>query len=198
MTYSELDLLVRGDLVLPQGVAGDSGVGIKGGVIAGLYGPGEAPPARKALDFRGCFVFPGGVDAHVHSYSVPGSEGFLHSSAAAAAGGVTTFIEMPNDAGAPTVTPEAFQKKAALVNQMSRVDVALLATLKKEGTPEVIAPLVKLGACGFKLSLFETDPDRFPRIEDPVLQEILPVMAEHRVPVGFHAENDALIFHDIR
>ena len=198
MGQPELDLFVRGDLVLPHGIAGDSAVGVRGGVITGLYGPGENPPARKTLDFRGCLVFPGVVDAHVHSYSVPGAEGFLHSSAAAAAGGVTTFIEMPYDAGAPTVTPDAFRKKAALVNRLSRVDVALLATLKKEGSPEMIAPLVKLGACGFKLSLFETDPDRFPRIEDPVLREILPVMTEQRIPVGFHAENDALIFHSIR
>ena len=197
MGHPELDLLVRGDLVLPHEIARDAAVGVKGGGIAALYGSGETPPAQKTLDFRGCLVFPGVVDAHVHSYSVPGAEGFPHSSAAAAAGGVTTFIEMPYDAGAPTVSPEAFRKKVDLVNRLSRVDVALLATLPKEGAPERIAPLVKLGACGFKLSLFETDPDRFPRIEDPVLREILPVMAEHGVPVGFHAENDALIFHSI-
>jgi dihydroorotase-like cyclic amidohydrolase len=81
MGQPELDLFVRGDLVLPHEIAGDSAVGIKGGVIAGLYGQGENPPARKTLDFRGCLVFPGVVDAYVHSYSVPGAEGFLHSSA---------------------------------------------------------------------------------------------------------------------
>jgi len=198
MGHPDLDLLVEGDLVLPHEVAKNAAVGVKGGIIAGLYGSGENPPAKKVLDFQGHFVFPGIVDAHVHSYSIPGREGFLHSSASAAAGGVTTFIEMPYDAGAPTVHPDAFRKKIDLVNELARVDIALLATLKKEGTPELILPLVKLGACGFKLSLFETDPDRFPRIEDGVLGEILPVMAEHQIPVGFHAENDNLIFHLIR
>ena len=194
----ELDLLIRGDLVLPGEVARGAGAGVRDGLIAGLYGPAEDPAARETLDFRGLLVFPGIVDAHVHSYSIPGWEGFLHSSAAAAAGGVTTFIEMPYDAGAPTVSPELFGQKIERVARLARVDIALLATLKKEGTADVIAPLVKMGACGFKLSLFETDPDRFPRIEDDVLWKVLPVMAARGIPVGFHAEADGLIFSLIR
>ena len=198
MDRPDLDLLVKGDLVLPHEVARDAAVGVRAGIIAGVYAPGENPPAKRVLDFQGLLIFPGIVDTHVHSYSIPGVEGFLHSSTSAAAGGVTTFIEMPYDAGAPTVSTEAFRKKIDLVNQLAKVDIALLATLKKEGTPDLIPSLVKLGACGFKLSLFETDPNRFPRIEDGVLGEILPVMAEHQIPVGFHAENDNLIFHLIQ
>ncbi len=198
MGHNELDLLIRGNLVLPQGIGQDSAVGVKDGVIVGLYGPVENPLAKETIDARGLLVFPGIVDGHVHSYSIPGVEGFEYSTPAAAAGGVTTFIEMPYDAGAPTCTPEAFQKKIERVQRLARVDVAILGTLKKEGSPEVIAPMVELGACGFKLSLFETDPERFPRIADGVLWEILPLIAAHRVPVGFHAEDDELIFHLIR
>jgi allantoinase len=163
-----------------------------------LYGPEENLLAKETIDARGLFVFPGIVDGHVHSYSIPGVEGFEHSTSAAAAGGVTTFIEMPYDAGSPTRTPEAFQKKIELVRRLARVDIALLATLEKEGSPQVIAPMVGLGACGFKLSLFETDPARFPRVADGVLWEILPIIAAHGVAVGFHAENDDLIFHLVR
>ena len=193
-----LDLFIRGDLVLQHGVMKDSAIGVRNGVVEGLYGPEENPLAKETIDARGLFVFPGIVDGHVHSYSIPGLEGFEHSTSAAAAGGVTTFIEMPYDAGGPTRTPEAFQKKIELVRRLARVDIALLATLKKEGAPEVIAPMVRLGACGFKLSLFETDPERFPRIADGVLWEILPIIAAQGVPVGFHAENDDLIFHLVR
>jgi len=190
-----LDLFIRGDLVLQHGVMKDSAIGVRNGVVAGVFGPEENPLAKETIDARGLFVFPGIVDGHVHSYSIPGGEGFEHSTSAAAAGGVTTFIEMPYDAGGPTRTPEAFRKKIELVRRMARVDIALLATLKKEGAPEAIAPMVRLGACGFKLSLFETDPERFPRIADGVLWEILPIIAAQGVPVGFHAENDDLIFH---
>jgi allantoinase len=138
------------------------------------------------------------VDAHVHSFSIPGVEGFAGSTPAAAAGGVTTIIEMPYDAGRPTISPEAFREKIARIRREAMVDVALLATLKKEGSPEVIFPLVELGACGFKLSLFETDPERFPRMADGILWDILPVIAACHVPVGFHAENEEIISHLIR
>jgi allantoinase len=195
MNGEALDRLVRGDLVLKDGVIRDSAVGVKDGRIVGLFHSGQTPAAKEVFDHRGCLIFPGAVDAHVHSYSVPGAEGFESSTAAAAAGGVTTLIEMPYDAGAPTTTPEAFREKIDRVKGRARVDVALLATLKKDGSPEVIEPLVALGACGFKLSLFETDPDRFPRIPDGVLWEILPRLARYPIPVGFHAENDDLIFH---
>ena len=56
-----------------------------------------------------------------------------------------------------------------------------------------MAPLVREGACGFKLSVYETDPDRFPRIDDHVLWQVLPEIARHGVPVGFHGENDLII-----
>jgi len=198
MGHQELDLVIWGDLVLPHGIAKDSAVGVKDGVVVGLYSLTENPPARETIDARGLFVFPGIVDAHVHSYSIPGVEGFLYSTSAAAAGGVTTFIEMPYDAGEPITTPQAFQKKIELVQRLAMVDVALLSTLKKEGPLDVIEPMVKLGACGFKLSLFEADPGRFPRIPDGNLWEILPIIASFNIPVGFHAENDDLIFHLVR
>lgn len=198
MDHNILDLLIKGDLVLESGVADDSGVGVKDGVIVGLYGPQENPLAKATIDAGGLLVFPGIVDAHVHSFSIPGVEGFLGSTPAAAAGGVTTFIEMPYDAGSPTTSPEAFRKKIERIRHEAMVDVALLATLKKEGPLSVIFPLVELGACGFKLSLFETDAERFPRIADGILWDILPAIAACRVPAGFHAENDDIIFHLIR
>jgi len=193
-----LDLLIKGDLVLENEVARDAAVGVKNGVIVGLYSSPETPPAKETIDASGNLVFPGIIDSHVHSFSIPGVEGLLGSTRAAAAGGVTTIIEMPYDAGNPTTTPEALQKKIERIGREALVDVALLATLKKEGTPEMIRPLVELGACGFKLSLFETDAERFPRIPDGVLWDILPAIAACQVPVGFHAENDDLIFHLIR
>lgn len=188
----KLDLLIKGDLVLPDRVAGNGLVGVKDGVITGIHTDGDAPAAEQTIDATGRLVFPGVVDAHVHSYSNL-HEQFENSTAAAAAGGLTTIIEMPYDQGAPVVTPEVLDAKIDLVRQKAKVDVALLATLKKTGNREAIEPLAAMGACGFKLSLFETDPERFPRIDDDVLLDILPHIAEAGLPVGFHAENDVII-----
>jgi allantoinase len=188
----KLDLLIKGDIVLPDQVAHGALVGVKNGLITGIHYNDSALKADRLIDASGSLVFPGMVDAHVHSYSNQ-LEQFENSTAAAAVGGVTTIIEMPYDQGAPVVTPEIFQAKIDLIHQKAKVDVALLATLKKEGNQEAIEPLTAMGACGFKLSVFETDPDRFPRIEDNVLLDILPQIAAAGLSVGFHAENDVII-----
>lgn len=192
MNVEKLDLLVQGNLVLPDEVALNHAVGVRDGKIAGIYTERNSPPAKRVISAANQLVFPGIVDAHVHSYSNL-HEQFEHSTAAAAAGGVTTIVEMPYDQGAPVSTPEVFNAKIEMIREHARVDVALLATLNKMGDQEVIEPLSKLGACGFKLSAFETDPERFPRIDDDVLLEVLPLISKTGLTVGFHAENDVII-----
>lgn len=192
MTDKQIELLIKGDLVLPDKVAYDSCIGISDGIIVGIYDSCCAPQAHKVIDAAGCLIFPGIVDAHVHSYSFL-NEGFENSTAAAAAGGVSTIIEMPYDKGAPVNNPETLEKKITAIKQLAMVDVALLATLPKAGGIEAIEPMCRLGACGFKLSVFETDPDRFPRIEDDVLLEVFPLLKAQGLTVGFHAENDVII-----
>jgi len=187
-----LDLIIKGDLVLQQTVARDAHVGVKDGTIVGLYGSNEMPPAEEFIDASECMVFPGMVDAHVHSYSYP-EEGFVYSTAAAAAGGVSTIVEMPYDAPGKLTTPELFEKKVDLIRQHAKVDIALLATLEKDGNPANIESLVKLGVCGFKLSVNEADPVRFPKIDDGILMKVLPIIAAQGMPVGFHAENQDII-----
>ena len=81
---TKLDLLIKGDLVLQQSIAKDAHVGVKDGHIVGLYGSNALPPAEEFIDAAECMVFPGIVDAHVHSYSYP-EEGFAYSTSAAAA-----------------------------------------------------------------------------------------------------------------
>ncbi len=192
MSSYKVELLVKGDLVLPERVLKDACVGVNGGKIVGIYAAADAPEAEETVDASGKLVFPGMVDAHVHSYSNM-HEQFENSTAAAAAGGVTTIIEMPYDAVAPVSTPEVYEEKIEWIKEKAKVDVALLATLKKEGNVEAITPLTELGACGFKLSAFETDSFRFPRIDDNVLLEVLPELAKTGLTVGFHAENDVII-----
>ena len=188
----KVDLLIKGNLVLPDEVAEDSQVGVKNGKIVGLYGAGEAPDAVRTIDATGKLVFPGMVDAHVHCYSDP-EETFDHATPAAAAGGVTTIVEMPYDAIGKISTPDLLDKKLRRIQKLARVDVARLATLEKDGRLESVAPLMEKGVVGFKLSDAEADPVRFPRIEDGVLWEVFRAMAPRGLPIGFHAENDRII-----
>jgi allantoinase len=132
------------------------------------------------------------VDAHVHCLSNP-REGIEAATRAAAAGGVTTIVEMPYDAGQPVDSAERLAEKAAQVPAEACVDVALLATVCVADGPANVAGLATAGACGFKLSLFDTDPRRFPRIPDDQLLDVLAAVASAGSLACFHAENDEII-----
>ncbi len=188
-----IDLLIKGDLVLNDCVLRGGSVGVNSGKIIGIFNSSDCTlPSKEIIDVTGCLVYPGMVDAHVHCYS-NADETFMHATRAAAAGGVTTIIEMPYDQGAPVTSVDVFNKKVALISKTCVVDVAMLATLRKHATPKEVGPLVMAGATGFKMSIYETDPDRFPRIEDEVLWQIMPEISKYQIPVGFHGEIDFII-----
>src|ERR671927_325935 len=87
------------------------------------HGPAGGPPTTM-LDARGLHVLPGLVDSHVH-FNEPGRghwEGFESGSRAAAAGGVTTFLDMPLNCLPPTLDVAALETKRAAVAGTSVVD----------------------------------------------------------------------------
>jgi allantoinase len=186
------DLVVKGDVVTPKEIVYDGAVAVKDGKIRRILRGREPLSAAKTVDARGCYILPGAIDAHVHCYS-SAEEGFETASRSAAAGGVTTIIEMPYDATGMICTEALFQEKAERLEGESIVDVALLATIFKEGGLDEIPKLARAGACGFKVSMFNTDSFRFPRIGDGQLMEAFSVIAETGGPVGVHAENDEIV-----
>src|SRR5712692_2636324 len=187
-----VDLVVRGNVVLPGGSVVDGEVVVRDGRILAAGAAEGRWDAARTIDAAGSLVLPGAVDAHVHCLSDP-TEGITAATRAAAAGGVTTIIEMPFDAGAPINHVERFAAKRERVAEEAVVDVALLATLRKRGGLDQVAPLTEAGACGFKLSLFETDADRFPQIPDDELLQAFRLIGEVDLPVGVHAENTDVI-----
>ena len=149
-------------------------------------------PERGGLDVGDALILPGGVDVHVHTRSSP-DEGIEACTRAAAAGGVTTIVDMPYDHSGPIETPDAFAAKAAAVEREAHVDVALWATVPPRGPIEYVAELVAAGAAAFKLSTFETHPERFPRIPDGQLLAAFEQIAAAGGLAGVHAENDEIV-----
>jgi allantoinase len=186
------DLIVRGHVVQRDRGPFQGEVVVKDGRIAAVLEGQTETRANRILEVNGSWVLPGVVDAHVHCLSDP-HEGITNCTRAAAAGGVTTIIEMPFDAGAPVNHLDTFLRKKERVQQETLVDVALLATIRKRGGLDQIAGMAEAGACGFKLSLFETDPERFPQIPDDELLEAFRLVAETGFVVGVHAENTDII-----
>lgn len=188
-----LDLLVVGDLLI-EGQPAPGAVGMLDGRIVFIGRPQDAPPARQRLDRAGCWILPGALDVHVHTRSTT-DEGITRATAAAAAGGVTTIIDMPYDADHPINSAELVRAKAAQVEREALVDVALFATVAPSGPPplaEVLA-MAEAGACAFKLSLFEAHPVRFPRLPDDRLYDAFAAIARTGLPAAVHAENQFIV-----
>jgi allantoinase len=188
----ELDLVVRGQIALPGLEPAPGQVGLADGLIAEVAGP-EAPlAAPRELDCGDCLVLPGVVDVHVHTSSAA-EEGIAASTRAAAAGGVTAVVDMPYDHHRMVVDPDAFSAKAAEVEREAVIDVALWATVPPQGPLEHVAALVEAGACAFKLSTFDTDPRRFPRVPDDQLLAAFEAIAGAGGLAGVHSENDEIV-----
>src|SRR5689334_18290209 len=111
-------------IVTPDGVR-DGGVVIRAGKIVEIL-PSDRASALSAEDFGDLAILPGLVDVHVH-VNEPGRtewEGFETATRAAAAGGVTTDVDMPLNASPVTTTLSALEKKLAAARGKLAVDVA--------------------------------------------------------------------------
>src|SRR6202012_6243322 len=131
---------------------------------------GSGPtPAGEKHGGPGFLVLPGAIDAQVHSRSQLGQEDFVWSTRSAAAGGVTTIVDMPYDDNCLIATAERFCTKAKEAGAQARVDFALYATIDPLEGAARIDELVDAGAAAFKFSTFGTHPTRFPRIPPHLL-----------------------------
>src|SRR6185295_13905210 len=113
-------------VVTPDGVR-DGAVLVEGGRIAGVVERSAVPPGCPVLDATDRVVMPGLVDAHVH-LNEPGRtewEGFETATHAAAAGGVTTLVDMPLNSIPATTSVSALEAKVHALHGKCRVDVAL-------------------------------------------------------------------------
>ncbi|WP_291424688.1 allantoinase [Deinococcus sp.] len=185
------DLIVRGGLVVtPDGVR-QLDLCIGGGEITAVTE--NAPGGRREVDATGLHVFPGVVDAHVH-LNEPGRtawEGFETGTRALAAGGATTFCDMPLNSSPPVLTPERFEEKAALGRAKSLLDFGLWGGL----TPlnlEQLDDLAECGVMGLKAFMSHSGLEEFPAADDLTLFEGMQTARRHGLVVATHAESNEL------
>lgn len=189
-----IEVLVRGNVVLPSGVLEGGAVGITSGSVSGVFTAGEHPVADQVFDYSGCFILPGAIDPHVHAYSSStDQEGIERLTRGAAAGGVTTIIDMPYDRPKAITNVERLRAKKQLIAQEAVVDVGLYGTTTKFDGWKDVVPLAREGICAFKFSTYESDPDRFPEIPDSELAKIFAELQKTGLVAAFHAENGAII-----
>jgi len=148
----DLKLVIRnGTVVTPQGRY-EADVVCEEGHISALVAPGEASGGEEEIDASRLLVFPGFIDPHVHSRD-PGlthKEDFAHSTRAAAAGGITTLLEMPNTIP-PVADAETFRERVEQHTRVASVDFGLWGiSLGAENLSE-LEGLVREGVVGVKL-----------------------------------------------
>lgn len=144
---------------------------------------------ENVRDIGDLVLMPGLVDAHVH-LNEPGRtewEGFETGTKAAAAGGVTTVIDMPLNAIPPTTTVENFEIKKNAAQGQCHVDVGFWGGVIP-GNEKDLVPLVDAGVRGFKCFMIESGVDEFPAVNKEELETALKTLEGHPTVMMFHAE----------
>jgi allantoinase len=189
---SPFDRVFRGDIVTTSTILRDGYVASRGEIIAAI-GQGEAPPALETIDHSGRLILPGLVDGHMHTASAIGWPGIEGATRSAAAGGVTTCVDMPYDVPQPVTSAEILAEKIGWVERTAHVDVALYGTIRKSGGIDAIADLAAAGVSAFKLSTYEYDAVRFPRIDHPTMVAAFREIGKTGLPVAVHNEDQELV-----
>ncbi|MFD1990994.1 allantoinase [Paenibacillus nicotianae] len=193
----ELDLIITGGtIVLPDRVA-KLDIGIRNGKIQSLTPSIPYTHEVPVIQAEGLHILPGTVDIHVH-FNEPGLgswEGFQTGSAALAAGGITTYVDMPLNGVPPTTNAEHLDAKKQVAKQHSYVDYALWGGLV-EGNVDQLAGLSAGGVVGFKAFMSEPGgegEDIFTRADDTTLRAGMKEIARLGHVLALHAEDEPTV-----
>ena len=162
---------------------------VENGRIAAVRGWGDAPPESALNDYGDLVLLPGLVDSHVH-INEPGRtewEGFATATRAAAAGGVTTLVDMPLNCVPETIDVSALDEKRASANGEAWVDWAAWGGVVR-GNADALLPLAHAGVPGFKCFLIHSGIDGFAWVDEADLRLALARLRGTGLPLLAHAE----------
>src|SRR6185503_11518408 len=184
------DLIIRGRNVVLTDSIGASSIHVRDGVIESVRDYDDIAGDCELIEADDAsIVMPGLVDTHVHINS-PGRtdwEGFQHATAAAAAGGTTTLIDMPLNSIPATTTLAAFRAKLDEARDKCFIDVGFWGGVVPGNTNE-LAPMLEAGVVGFKCFLVPSGVDEFQHVTETDLREAMPELARLDALLIVHAE----------
>jgi dihydroorotase len=168
-----------------------AGISIDGDRVVSIAKPPNLPKASKTINVKGNIALPGLIDAHVHLRDLDLSykEDFLTGTCAAAAGGFTTVLDMPNTRP-PTNTPSNLKEKMRKAKNRVVVNVGFYAAFPKKF--KQIIEMAKNGAIAFKAFLHHPVTELDVNL-DAVLLKAFSQAKKLNLPVAVHAEEGEVI-----
>lgn len=183
------DLIIRNGFVIFPDEVQKVDLVVKDGVIVKID-KNVMGSSDRVIDAEDKYIFPGMIDSHVH-FNEPGREiweGFLTGSNMMAAGGITTFFDMPLNGIPSTIDRSALLQKANIGQKKSLVDFGLWGGLVP-GNVNQLKELADAGVVGFKAFLSETGNREFERVDDMTLLEGMKEIASLGKILALHAES---------
>jgi len=187
---SETDLIIRGRRVVLIDRIAPASIHIRDGRIVSIGEFAEVAEGCELIEADDdSVVMPGLVDTHVH-INEPGRtewEGFETATRAAAAGGVTTLIDMPLNSIPATTSSAAFHSKLNAAQNKCHVDVGFWGGVIPGNTSE-LALMKRDGVVGLKCFLVPSGVDEFPHVTEADLREAMPELSRLDSLLIVHAE----------
>ena len=181
-------ILCSRNVVTPSGIRA-AAIHISGERIERVADYRDVPHGAPVDDYGDLVVMPGLVDSHVH-VNEPGRaewEGFETATRAAAAGGVTTIVDMPLNSIPPTTSAAALEAKLHAMDGKCRVDAGLWGGAVP-GNARALPDMVREGALGFKCFLVDSGVPEFGHLDRAQLAEALTALRGLDAPLLVHAE----------
>ncbi len=195
----DFDLLIAGGQVVTPDRVFSGSIGIADGKIAQLFGPDERPASRSRLDARGLHILPGLIDTHVHirAPARPDREDFVSGTSAAAAGGITTLLEMPIS-DPPVNSAAVLTQRMEQLKPHALIDFGLYGSISPDNAEEI--PLMaEAGAIAFKTFMTEPPPGRDDEFvglccsDSAALHDLMAEVAKTNLLHCFHCEHAGLL-----
>jgi allantoinase len=188
------DLIIK-NAMIPQGdrkVSAD--ILVKNGIISAIMEANSGMSATNTIDANGALVLPGCIDSHTH-INDPGfthREDFLTGTSSAAAGGLTTIIDMPCCSVPSVRSVSDLQNKIEHIKDKALIDYGMWGGVTGEDVRNnnlhIVKEQVEAGVCAFKVYMTPSVPT-YPRVSDAEMLECFYAVAETGLPIGIHAEN---------
>lgn len=194
-TGTTFDLVLRGQQVLAGQDIAPREIGVRDGKIVAVEPYGTGLSGTRVIEVAADEVLlPGLVDTHVH-VNEPGRtewEGFESATKAAAAGGVTTIVDMPLNSIPPTVNLEALEIKREAAGKNAYVNVGFWGGAIP-GNKKDLRELHEAGVFGFKCFLLHSGVDEFPSLSVDEMEEDMAELASFDSLMIVHAEDAEII-----